>query len=114
MKNAVTTTHKLDFEVADWYGHEKIKVFRVGSCHGQWFWLEVKGFGQCLCLLSVMNEFPGNGHLEDVFQWFENSAKRAKVPFMMMDFENQAFKKHCIEKRGFEEVIGTDHIVKFF
>lgn len=112
--NAVTTTHKLDFEIADWKWSKKIKVFRVGTCHGQFFWHHLPGFGDVLCLLSVINDKPGNGHLDDVFQWFEGSARRALEPLLIMDFHNEAFKRHCIEKRGFKEVPGTDHVVKFF
>lgn len=112
--NAVITTHKLDFEVADYKYHKKIKLFKVGTCHGQWFWNNIGSFGPVLCLLSVINDSPGNGHLEDVFQWFEDSAKRAQTALMIMDFQNEAFKQHCIKKRGFSEVPGTDHVVKFF
>ena len=114
MKNAVVTKHKLDFEVAEWKYSDKISLFRVGTCHGQWFWHKMKTFGPILCILSIINDEPGNGHLDDVFQWFEESAKRAGCYLMIMDFHNERFKQHCIEKRGFTEVPGTDHVVKLF
>jgi hypothetical protein len=64
--------------------------------------------------MSVKNESPGNGHLEDLFQWFENSCKRDKKNFMILEFFNDRFKKHCIEKRGFVAIEGTNDVFKEF
>lgn len=110
--NAVITPHKLDFEVAEWPHHPTIKVFRIGTCNGQFFWM-IKKEIKVLCLLCVVNDEPGNGHLDDVFCWFEESARKAKCPLMIMDFFNPDFKRHCIEKRGYREVPQTDHLIKF-
>lgn len=76
---------------------------------GQWFASDI-----AYHILSVENENPGNGHLEDVFERFESSCKRDKKPLMIMDFFNEQFKQHCITKRGFIAVNNSDHVIKFF
>lgn len=57
---------------------------------------------------------PETGHLDDVFQWFEFSATRYKCPLLILELMNPRFKKHCIDKRGFTPVRGTDHLIKPF
>lgn len=101
--------HNLKFEAATWWRDRAIKVFRVGTCHGQWF-----DSATAYRILSVTNEKPGNGHLEDVFEWFENSCKRDRRSLIIMEFFNEKFKEHCIKKRGFMPVNGTDHLIKIF
>jgi len=117
--NAIQTTHKLDFESRPWTPSIKAfginpnntQEFRVGTITGQWFFSPKT---RTLCILSIVNEKPGNGHLDDVFMWFEYSAKTHKCPLVIMEFMNDRFKKHCIEKRGFIPMPGTDHLVKIF
>src|SRR5688572_27363722 len=99
--NALKTKHNLDFLVADWPRNKAIKLFKVGTMEGQWFSTE-----DVYVILSFMNNEPGNGHLDDVFEWFEFSCKRDKKPLMILELMNDRFKKHLIEKRGFEEVPG--------
>jgi hypothetical protein len=101
------TTHRLEFEIAEWPYSSDILLFRVGSCTGQWFSSDF-----AYHILSILNEKPGNGHLQDVFEWFEASCLRDGKALMIMDFFNPEFKRHCIEKRGFKEVPGTDNLVK--
>lgn len=103
------STHNLLFEVTDWYLDPHIKLFRVGTCEGQWF-----SSTMAYHILSIKNNSPGNGHLNDVFEWFENSCKRDKLPLMIMDFFNPQFKLHCITKRGFVEIPKTSHLIKVF
>jgi len=64
--------------------------------------------------MSVMNESSGNGHLEDVFEWFEHSCKRDKKALMILEFFNDRFKKHCIEKRGFIAIPGRNDLIKIY
>lgn len=103
------TTHNLLFESAPWPRKPAIQVFRVGTCHGQWFCTEF-----AYCIMSVMNESSGNGHLEDVFEWFEHSCKRDKKALMILEFFNDRFKKHCIEKRGFIAIPGRNDLIKIY
>jgi hypothetical protein len=103
------SSHKLIFEVAPWKHDKHIQLYRVGTCNGQWFVSDL-----AYHILSVENSCPGNGHLDDVFEWFEQSCKRDRMPLMIMDFFNQRFKEHCINKRGFIPILHSDHVIKVF
>ena len=114
--NAIRTTHALDFEVAKWdeaglvesvaaelgivnddpYPKIEWRLFRVGTCHGQF-----RVTPEAYEVLSIFNDTPGNGHLEDVFEWFEFASRTTKIPLRVLRFSNAAFKKHLIDKRGF-------------
>ena len=107
--NAVITKHELDFESCQWPIDPNINLFRVGTVTGQWYF-DDKG----LNILSFLNDQPGNGHLEDVFQWFEYSAKTYKVPLIILECMNERFKEHLIAKRGFVKIPKTDHVIKEF
>lgn len=64
-----------------------------------------------IVFISVINSQPGNGHLDDVFQWFESSCKRDKKALIVMELMNERFKKHLLEKRGFSDM-GKDNVIK--
>lgn len=108
-KTPIRTKHNLGFYSADWPRDPTIKVFRIGTCEGQWYATEF-----AYHILSVLNNKPGNGHLEDVFQWFEYAAKRDGKLLTVEEVMNARFKKHCIEKRGFIPIPGTDGLLKGF
>jgi len=103
------TKHNLPFESCDWPRDPNIKMFRVGTCEGQWFSTDM-----AYCIISVKNDKPGNGHLEDVFEWFESSCKRDGKALMILEFFNPQFKEHCITKRGFVAIKGTNDVIKIF
>jgi hypothetical protein len=113
MLNAVQTTHNLDFEIANWetglmvreligddpadkYFGIPWKLFRVGTCTGQW-----RLTPEAYEILSIINDTPNNGHLEDVLEWFEYACKRSKLPLRIRAFTNEKFKMHLIGKREF-------------
>ena len=124
MKNAITTKHKLDFYIGEWkpkkswiswlldrlenkdeYPFISWHLYRVGTVSGQW-----RETPEAFEILSFLNDTPGNGHLEDVFEWFEFACKLAKKPLRIREFTNKKFKQHCIEKRGFKELNKNDLI----
>jgi hypothetical protein len=92
--NAIKTTHNLDFESAPYA--TGIFRFRIGTCSGQW-----GSCKDCYYIMSVFNEEPGNGHLEDVFEWFEYSCERDHRNLLVLYFLNDDFYDHLIEKRSF-------------
>lgn len=109
--NVLITKHKLDFEVrvaeeyrnlsdAGWLG------YRVGTCNGLW-----RSTESDYEILVIRNDNKGNGHLEDVFQWFEYSCKRDQKDLLIMDVLNKQFKDYLINKRGFVDV-GSDNVRK--
>jgi len=107
--NAIKTKHNLDFESCPWPRNPAILLFRIGTCEGQWMSTDL-----AYCIISVINREAGNGHIDDVFEWFEHSCKRDKRALMIMEFFNESFKKHLIEKRGFTPVPNTNDLIKFF
>jgi len=109
MKSAIKTKHKLAFYSRPWRDHPFIEEFKIGTCNGQWQY-GITG----LEIISIINNVPGNGHLEDVFQWFEYAAARDKKPLIIREFFNDRFKTHSISKRLFRPIKGTDNVVKHF
>jgi len=101
------STHNLPFETAPHF-MEGFMNYRVGTCTGIYCWNE-----KCYMILAVGNSKEGNGHLQDVFDWFENSCKRDKRHLMVLEVWNKRFMKHLIEKRGFIPCGDTEHVIKF-
>ncbi len=97
--NELITTHSLDFEVADSkYPQYPIphKMFRIGTCEGQW-----GNTDDSFYILSIMNLTSGNGHLDDVFEWFEMSCKKYCKNLLVLSCLNERFYDHLLNKRGF-------------
>lgn len=110
--NAVSTSHNLDFECAPWEplpgfpNAENFTRFRIGTCEGLW-----TSTLQTYDILAITNSIPGNGHFEDVLQWFENSCKRDGKHLRFLEIMNKDFKNHLIQKRGFKSQ-GLDNVIK--
>lgn len=107
------TSHKLDFLAAPWVPifefvnqDQTWYLFKVGTCHGLWCKTD-----SAYEILAVKNDLPGNGHLQDVFEWFENSCKRDKVDLIVREIWNLEFKRHLLTKRGFV-LLGKDDAIK--
>lgn len=105
--NAIQTKHKLNFEACPWPKDKRMTSFRIGTCHGLYYFDD-----GCLKILSINNSELHNGHLEDVFEWFEYACRTQKLKLVIQEFFNKRFKKYCIEKRGFVEIQGTDDVIK--
>lgn len=122
------STHNLDFLVAPWKPMLSVeelakvvgpvidddpwpsipwKLFKVGTCEGQW-----RATPVAYEILSIVNTEKGNGHLTDVLEWFEYSCRRDGLKLRILSFENQRFKRHLIHKRGFIEE--GDNVEKSF
>lgn len=107
MNKLFQSSHALNFEVADWVMGPYVQ-FRIGTCHGLW-----NATDNSYDILAIDNKEKGNGHLEDVFEWFENSCKRDNKDLKVLEVWNKTFKRHLIEKRGFND-IGKDNLIKYF
>lgn len=114
--NAIQTRHGLDFEacddpfgsladllvqaglVHDDDAHAGIPwmLFRIGTCEGKW-----RATPDAYEILAVVNNEPGNGHFEDVLEWFEYACRRDGKSLRFVEFMNQRFRRHLIAKRGF-------------
>lgn len=111
-ENAIRTKHNLDFEVKPFHiqieGTPANICFRVGTCRGMYAINQTS-----IDIIAIENHAKGNGHLDDVFEWFEFSCKQNKLNLRIMEFLNKRFKKHLILKRGFQKQ-GTNNVIKFF
>lgn len=108
-RNAVTTLHNLDFECAEWRYDSRFMMFKVGTCEGLW-----TSTSMTYDILAIDNSVPGNGHFEDVLQWFEHSCRRDKKNLRFLEIMNIKFKIHLISKRGFVPERKTDNVIKRF
>jgi hypothetical protein len=110
--NAILTTHRLDFEACPWESmggvDDNYVKFRIGTCEGLWSATETT-----FDILAITNSQPGNGHFEDVLQWFEHACKRDKKNLRILEVWNKELKMHLIKKRGFNPE-GPDHVVKHY
>lgn len=99
-QNAIITTHNLDFEGAE-SPYAKLlnddhKLFRIGTCGGQYGYTSDSFY-----IISVINKEPNNGHLNDVFEWFEYSCKTSGRNLLVLECMNEDFYQHLLTKRGF-------------
>jgi hypothetical protein len=105
------STHNLDFLSAHWdnpANRHNWQVFKIGTCHGQWNMID-----DSYVILAIINEKPGNGHLQDVFDWFENSCRRDNKSLKILHLWNYGFARHLITKRGFRYFNEEDLIKEF-
>lgn len=101
------TTHNLEFQIAHWIFQDFIR-FRIGTCHGLW-----RSTDDAYEILAVNNDQPGNGHFNDVLEWFEHSCKRDGKALMILEVWNKMFAKHLATKRGFTYQ-SEDNLIKRF
>lgn len=100
------TTHNLPFESADWVVKD-FNRFRIGTCEGLW-----RSTFDSYDILAISNSQPGNGHLQDVFEWFEASCKRDNKKLRILEVWNKNFFFHLIAKRGFKPADSGDIILE--
>lgn len=94
------STHDLAFETAEWENPHNTQGwirFRIGTCEGLWRATQTQ-----YQILAVANSDTGNGHFQDVMDWFENSCKRDKKDFAILEVSNPRLKKHLLQKRKFK------------
>lgn len=105
------STHKLDFLSAHWsnpFNSEGWQVFKIGTCDGQWVATK-----DTYDILTVINQSPGNGHFNDVIEWFENSCKRDKKSLRILEVWNTKLALHLVTKKGFTNQRGDNYIKRF-
>jgi len=104
--------HNLIFEVAPYPYNIDDKnqwmLFRVGTCEGLW-----RSTDKSYDILAITNNQQGNGHFNDVLQWFEQSCRRDKKALRILEVWNINFKNHLITKRQFKDV-GGDNVSRHY
>lgn len=100
MNKPFKSTHNLPFECATWI--DEFSKFRIGTIEGSW-----RCTKDSYDILAIINSKPGNGHLKDVFDWFEQSCRRDNKCLRVLELWNKEFKQYLIDKKGFVD-IGDD------
>jgi hypothetical protein len=103
--NEFKTTHNLDFKTSPYaskIAQKPMQRFQIGTCLGL-FGVTHEGYE----IHAVNNTELGNGHFEDVLEWFEYACKRDSGSLIFTNVPDR-FKKHLIEKRGFVETTRND------
>ena len=90
------STHNLQFLARQWRIDPEYTQFKIGTCDGIYRYIE-----DTIEILAIKNNSPGNGHFEDVLEWFYNSCKRDGKHLQFSEILNPKFLKHLKEKRGF-------------
>ena len=101
------SSHNLAFETAHWnspFNDEGIQMFRVGTIEGLW-----RSTDKSYDIIAILNKDPGNGHLNDLFEWFEQSCKRDKKYLRVLEIMSDEFFIHLTTKRGF---VGNHKVLK--
>ena len=104
--NSIVTTHNLNFEASPW--DSDYTRFRIGTCEGLYGYVVNNYCGKperTLDILAVQNRDQGNGHFEDVLEWFEFAAKRDGVPLRFVEIMNERLFLHLCNKRGYKPQI---------
>jgi len=104
--------HNLLFESRPWKSSGwplpgEFFQFRVGTIHGLWQSTE-----HSYDILAIDNDQPGNGHFEDVMQYFVRSCQRDHKDLRFLEVMNDRFKKHLINVRGFKKESKTNNVIK--
>jgi hypothetical protein len=103
------STHGLDFEVGGPFRYDASYThFRIGTVTGLW-----KTEDKAYLILAILNHQPGNGHLVDVWDWFESSCRRDHYSLKVIEILEKRFMNHLINKRGFKELT-SNSVVKLF
>jgi hypothetical protein len=93
------SSHDLPFLSRHWdnpFNTDGWQEFLIGTCRGQWISTDTS-----YDILTVINDSPGNGHFKDVLEWFEQSCKRDKKAFRILEVWNDGLAKHPVTKQGF-------------
>lgn len=98
----------LAFEVAPWEFGEEYQRFRIGTVTGLW-----GSNDQAYLILALQNDNPGNGHLEDLFDWFYQSCRRDQKDLIIQEVWNAGLREHLIKKRGFKPK-GKEDLIKLY
>ena len=108
MVDQFKTKHNLPFLTCEYHnpilGKTPFYRFKIGTCTGLW-----GAEDNFYIILAIDNDKPGNGHFEDVLQWFERSCKRDNKGLKFASILNPKFGRHLVHKRGFK-IVGKDAI----
>lgn len=105
------SSHKLDFRTSPWKNPLSVgplwNEFFIGTCRGQW-----RESKESYEILSLLNTTPGNGHFDDVLEWFSHLAKGKGKDLLIRQCWNAELKRHLVNKRGFASL--GENVIRCF
>lgn len=90
------------------HGDTELARFDIGTVNGLY-----RVFHGMIEVVAIANDEPGNGQLDDAFEWFAHMCKEKKKGLRIMHIRTNRFHDHLVDKRGFISD-GADRVVKYF
>ena len=78
---------------------EIMREFKIGTVTGVYSHCD-----EYLRIINIENSSPGNGHFNDVFDWFFNSCITHGRGLMFVAVVNERLGDHLCNQRGFEKL----------
>jgi len=108
----IITTHSLPYEQRHCEPWELNRFpdhsgFRIGTVDGIFRFIAT----DAIMVSVVNNSDPGNGHIEDFYEWFEYSAVLNGCDLIIAAVLNKRFLGHLLRKRGFTLLQGPGNTV---
>lgn len=82
--------------------------FEIGTVHGIW---NVSTFS--VDVFACINDEPGNGHMDDVFEWFFSIATERGLPVRVTNVSSEDFRQQLIDKWLFVPTKDHDTLIRF-
>lgn len=107
------STNKLICELRQWRRTKgwplpgQFIEFRIGTVEGLY-----QTTDRTYDILAIKNSQPGNGHFQDLFDFFERSCKRDNRNMRFLEVINERLQKHLVSVRGFERERQTNNFIK--
>lgn len=104
---AFKSTHGLDFLACPWVRDPQLVNYKIGTVHGIYFVND-----NSYQIVAVYNDAPGNKHLKDFFEWFENSCKRDGYSLKFLEIMSDKM-RGILTAKGFKDC-DNNSMEKFF
>ena len=105
------STHHLKFKTAPHIisgAPSGLEKFEIGSVHG--LWRQGKAVVE---IWAIINDKPGNGHMDDAIEWFVEIARLSGVILRVVEISSVTFRNQLIDKWGFTTTDVQSQLIKF-
>ena len=85
-----------------------LEKFKVGSVHGLWRQGET-----VIEIWAIINDEPGNGHMDDAIEWFVEIARLSGVILRVVEISSVTFRNQLIDKWGFSTTDVQSQLIKY-
>ena len=85
-----------------------LEKFKIGSVHGLWREGET-----VIEIWAIINDEPGNGHMDDAIEWFVEIARLSSVILRVVEISSVTFRNQLIDKWGFATTDVQSQLIKY-